>query len=159
MEEGAAVVAFSIGGTRYGVNVSEVLAVVPRIQARHLDGTPAWVEGLMSVAGGFVPLIDLVQLQTGAPARRAFSTRVILVRYPVAGGGTRPLGLIAEQVTDVMAPQAGSVQPTGVRQAGTPWLGQVGRLPAGELVQLVTVSDLLPDEVRTVLFPGGGEKG
>jgi chemotaxis-related protein WspB len=159
MAEGAAVVAFSIGGTRYGVDVSEVLAIVPRVEARRLEGTPAWIEGLMSISGGVVPLVDLVRLQTGESARRAFSTRVVLVRYPVAGGGTRPLGLVAEQVTDVTTPREGSLQPTGVRQAGTPWLGDVGRLPTGELVQVVRVSELLPAEVRAVLFPDGGEKG
>ena len=159
MAEGAAFVAFSIGGTRYGVDVSEVLAIVPRIQARPLDGTPAWVEGLMSVSGDVVPLVDLVQLQTGAPARRAFSTRVILVRYPVAGGGTRPLGLVAEQVTDITRLEAGSVQPTGLAQAGAPWLGDVGRLAQGDLLQLVTVPALLTDEVRAVLFGGGEERG
>ena len=153
-----AVVAFSIGGTRYGVDVSEVAAIVPRIEARRLEGTPPWVEGLMPISGGFVPLIDVVRLHTGVPARRAFSTRVILVRYPVPDGSVRPLGLVAEQVTDITRLRAGSVQPTGITQAGTPWLGDVGQLAQGDLLQIVTVPALLTDDVRAVLFQGGGER-
>lgn len=159
MGEGPAVVAFSIGGTRYGVGITEVLAVVPRVEARRLDGTPAWVDGLMSVSSGLVPVIDLVQLHTGSPARRAFSTRVILVRYPVPGGGARPLGLVAEQVTEVARLEAESLQPAGVRQPGAPWAGDVGRLSSGGFVQCVTVSALLTDEVRAVLFPDAVETG
>jgi chemotaxis-related protein WspB len=159
MGEGITVVAFSIGGARYGVELSEVSAVVPRVEARPLDGAPAWVEGLMPMSGGFVPLIDLVRLHTGVPARRAFSTRVMLVRYPVPGGGTRALGLVAEQVTSIVGLQAGSLRPTGVTQAGAPWLGEVGRLAQGDLFQLVRLSALLTDEVRAVLFQDAGDRG
>jgi chemotaxis-related protein WspB len=159
MEEGASVVAFSIGAARYGVDVAEVLAIVPRIATRALEGTPPWVEGLMPISGGAVPLIDLVRLHTGVPARRAFSTRVILVRYPVPGGGVRTLGLVAEHVTDVARLEPGSVQPTGIAQAGAPWLGDVGRLAQGDLLQLVTVPALLTDDARAVLFPPGEERG
>jgi chemotaxis-related protein WspB len=159
MQEGVTVVAFSVGEARYGVDVSDVLAIVPRAAARPLDGTPPWVEGLMPISSGLVPLVDLVRLQTGVPARRAFSTRVLLVRYRVGGGEPRPLGLVAERVTDVARLETGSVKPTGVLQAGSPWLGDVGRLAGGTILQLVTVSALLTDEVRALLFVDNEGKG
>ena len=159
MGECLTVVAFSIGGMRYGVDISEVSAIVPRVGARALEGTPPWIDGLMPVAGGLVPLIDLVRLHTGAPARRAFSTRVILVRYPAPGGSGRTLGLVAEHVTDITRLASDSVQPTGIVQPGAPWLGDVGRPAQGDLLQIVDVRALLTDEVRAVLFPGGEERG
>jgi hypothetical protein len=62
-------------------------------------------------------------------------------------------------VTDITRLRAGSVQPIGITQAGTPWLGDVGRLVQGDLLQFVTVPALLTDDVRAVLFQGGEERG
>lgn len=144
-------VAFSLGGRQYGIEIGYVTAVLPVPPLRQLAGVPPWVAGLMSFAGELAPVIDLAQAQGEPPARRAFGTRVMMVRYPVGDAATRWLGLIAERVSDIVQVDAANLQSAGVRTR-TPWLGRLGPDARGGLVQLVEIGDLLPEAVRSLVL-------
>ena len=145
-------VAFSVGARRYGVPVDEVITVVPRLPVRPIAGAPAWVPGVFEYFGAMVPVVDLCALLEARPCRTAFATRVLLVRYPIAEGRTRPLGLAAEHMTDVVDVDGSAFRDSGV--AGEPWLGPLAPTGGGDLLQRVHVADLLPPETRAHLFPG-----
>jgi chemotaxis-related protein WspB len=80
------------------------------------------------------------------------STRVILVRTQDEAGTRRRLGLVAEQVTGTTHVAPEEATPSPVALADAPFLGEL-HVSQGEVFQVVKVSELLPPEVRSLLFP------
>jgi chemotaxis-related protein WspB len=82
--------------------------------------------------GAFIPVFDLSLRETGQPARRLMSTRILVVCAPFGsdGGPGGLVGLIAEQATTMLRLGADDFAP-------------FARGPDG-LVQRVELGDLLP---------------
>jgi chemotaxis-related protein WspB len=143
---------FRLGKDRYALPATQVVEVLPMLEVKRIPQAPPAVRGAFDFRGRPVPLVDLSQMAMGVPAREQLSTRIVLVDYPDAGGGTRLLGLLAEQVTETLRRDAGDFRDSGVGIPEAPWLGPVAS-DEGGLVQRVDVAQLLLPEVRALLFP------
>jgi chemotaxis-related protein WspB len=143
------VLVFSIGPDRYGLRLGAVNRVLPVVALKHIPLAPSFVAGLMDLHGEPVPVIDLSRLAGFEPEQVWFDTRIVLVDYPVGEAATRPLGLLAEHVIGVETLDQALLADSGVD--GAPFLGQVAGAAAG-LLQLVETAQLLPPEVRALLF-------
>ena len=73
--------------------------------------------GIFNYRGRPVPAVDLCALTLGQPASERFSTRIIIVNYPDAGGANHLLGLIAEHATETLRKDANEFVACG-REAG-----------------------------------------
>lgn len=142
---------FRMGGDRYALDVHEVVEVLPLRQMKQVPEAPPWVAGVFVHRGVAVPALDLGVLAFGQPAQARTSTRLVLVDYPLQGR-TRWLGLILEQATDTLRCRPDEFRDYGLEQGGARYLGPVYQDREG-LVQRIRVADLLPDEVRALLFP------
>ena len=143
---------FVVGEERYGVAIQAVRAVMPLAPLRPLDLVPAWAVGVLEVFDEFVPVVDLSRLHGEGPSRRAYSTRIVLVDYAVRNGSPRLLGLVAEEMTDVVDVDAARLRDSGVAQTEAPWLGPLVPDETGRLLQVVDVERLLPEDVRSRLL-------
>lgn len=143
------VLVFHIGSDRYGLPLAGVARVLPVVALKHIALAPPFVAGLMDLHGDPVPVIDLSALAGLASGQLWFDTRIILVDYPLAGGATACLGLLAEHVTGIEAVDAVALREPGIDSA--PFLGRVAGSPAG-MLQLVRLEHLLTDQVRALLF-------
>lgn len=142
---------FRLGTDRYALDVGQVEEVLPFIEPTVLPGAPEGVAGAINYRGGPVPLIDLSLLALARPSAAVLSTRIILIRYPVEGGETRRLGLIAERVFETVSRDPADFVPSGV-EAGMPaYLGPVASDAHG-LIQLVRAEALLTPALRDILF-------
>jgi chemotaxis-related protein WspB len=144
------VLVFHIGPDRYGLALTGVARVLPVVALKHIALAPPYVAGLMDLHGDPVPVIDLSRLAGLTPEQVWFDTRIILVDYPLADGTSASLGLLAEHVTGVQAIAADALREPGI--AGAAFLGQVAGSAAG-MLQLVQLDQLLPADVRALLFP------
>ena len=142
---------FELGHERYALDVRQVAEVLPLLAIKPIPQAHAAVAGVMNFRGAPVPVIDVSQLTLGRPAERRLSTRIVLVHYPDAAGGTRLLGLIAERATQTLRRERADFVPSGVTSTGAPYLGPVAADPRG-LLQWIDVTTLLPPAVRDVLF-------
>lgn len=142
---------FRMGGDRYALDVHEVVEVLPLRRLKQVPEAPEWVAGVFSHRGVLVPVLDLGTLAFGQPSRARTSTRLVLVDYPLQGQG-RWLGLILEQATDTLRCHPDEFRDYGLEQGSARYLGPVYEAADG-LVQRIRVADLLPDEVRALLFP------
>jgi chemotaxis-related protein WspB len=142
---------FEIEGQRYGLDISQVVEVVPAVRLRRLPGVPDYVAGILRFRGAHVPVIDLNELIGGTPAVARLSTRLVLVRHPGPSGAGRLLGLLAERVADGLDESAATPVATGVAAPEAPYLGPLGT-SGGRSVQYVRVEQLLPDALRERLF-------
>jgi chemotaxis-related protein WspB len=146
-------VLFTLGDQRYGLDAAVVELIVPALPLRAVPGTPPAVAGVFSFHGAVTPVIDLARLTLGRPARAALSSRFIVARYAVMEGGTKHfIGLLAESVNEVRDVPDAQLRESSVRSPGAPFLGPVADTPCG-LVQTVTLQNLLPEDVRSLLFP------
>ncbi|EKT4465205.1 purine-binding chemotaxis protein CheW [Pseudomonas putida] len=139
---------FRIGDQRFALDVHEVIEVLPRRTLKPIAQAPAWVAGILAHRGALVPVVDLSALSFGRPAPMRTSTRLVLVHYR----GDQQLGLLLEQATDTLRCRPDEFQPYGLDNTDAPYLGPV-RQDAGGLLQRIEVDDLLPDDVRRLLFP------
>lgn len=141
---------FQLGEDRYALEAAAIAAVLPLVVPKAIPGAPAAVAGAFDYHGTPVPLIDLSQLALARPAQPRRSTRIVVVDYPV-DGGTRPLGLIAENVSETLVRDPDEFVPSGVGNDDTPYLGPVVSDARG-IVQWVRIEQLLPEAVRDLLF-------
>lgn len=142
---------FEVGEDRYVLDCAQVIEVLPLLAVKQLPQAPAGVAGVFDYRGEPVPAIDLSELMLGRPARARTSTRIVVVHYPDWQGQSRPLGLIAERVTQTLRRDEKEFVASGVENRDTPYLGPVAPGPHG-LIQWVDARRLLPPKVRDVLF-------
>lgn len=142
---------FRLGDDRYAVDARQVVEVLPLVAVKQIPQAPAAVVGVFNYHGDSVPLIDLSQLALGRRSRPRLSTRIILVRHPDRCGRPQLLGLLAEQVTETMRCSASDFGESGVSVPAAPYLGPVTADGKG-LVQWIEVDQLLPDDIRDLLF-------
>jgi chemotaxis-related protein WspB len=145
------VLTFSIDHARYGLDVNDAVRVMPMPPLRRLEGTPEYVAGVLPMLGRLLPVIDLCALHVGRPCRRAYATRIIVVRCPAPDGGWRDLAVAAEQVTDLVEVDAAKLQDTGVKQPDAPWLGPMAPDESGALLQVVAPDRLITEQVWELL--------
>ena len=146
------VLVFTIGPDRYAMRLAELVRVLPVAELKQVALAPDFVAGLLDLHGEPVPVVDLSRLAGFTPAQTWFDTRIILADYPLEGGGTALLGMLAEHVTGVETMDPAALREPGI--AGPAFLGQVAGGEAG-MLQLVELRQLLGPEVRALLFPQG----
>ena len=143
---------FQLGADRYALDASRVVEVLPLLGLKPIPNAPPEVAGMFSYRGETVPAVDLKHLITGQPARERFATRIIVVQHPGPNGQNRRLGLIAENVTQMVRKAEGDFQDTVPRLNSAPFLGPALLDEHGVLRQL-REDRLLTNDVRDVLFP------
>jgi chemotaxis-related protein WspB len=142
---------FELARDRYVLDVSQIAEVLPLVAIKQIPQAPPAVAGVLNYRGAPVPVIDLSQLTLGRPAERRLSTRIVLVHYPDARGGTRLLGLIAEKATHTVRREETDFIASGVTSEGAAYLGPVAPDAHG-LLQWLDAGTLLPASVRDMLF-------
>ena len=98
------VVTFQRCGSRYAMSLHELCEIRPLARWCRLPGASAAVPGVVHYRGELLTLLDLAQL---ASARESSAAAWVLV---VEHAGER-LGLMADEVMDVLELSAGSIQP------------------------------------------------
>lgn len=143
---------FHLGNTRYAIPAVEVIEVAPQVVLESVARAPHYVAGLFDYRGRHVPVIDLCRVLKDRACRDSFTTRIILVDYPLAQRGTRMLGLLAEDVTKTIDIDPAAFTATGLRIPEAPYLYHATRVDS-DLIQRIDLAELLPDSVQAVLFP------
>ena len=144
------VLVFHIGPDRYALRLAAIARVLPVASLKAIALAPACVAGLLDLHGEPVPVIDLSRLAGVTPEQVWFDTRIVLADYPLGGGATATLGLLAEHVIGIDSIKSDQLRASGV--AGAPFLGQVASTAHG-MLQLVEIDQLLGPEVKALLFP------
>jgi len=143
---------FAVGDEPYGVDVADVIEVVPRVGLRAVPHAPGFVAGLLSYRGKVVPVVDLGLLLGSSASSDRLSTRIILVNSSGAGQNrgdedARLAGLIAERVIDLTTIDRSQVEPAPVALPRAPYLASVARLDRG-FVPMIAV-----DRLASVIRP------
>ena len=147
---------FVVGDDSYGVDVTQVVEIVPYIALKRIPRAPDYVAGLLNYRGSSVPVIDITKLASGRASRTWLSTRVIVVksRQPQLDGTDNLLGLLAEQVTRTVKIPESAFSSAGLERfevEHSSCLGDVAVTPKG-IIQRIEVEQLLSAQTRAELF-------
>lgn len=140
-----------VDGQRYGLAAHEVVAVLPMIEVKPVVGAPDYVKGWFEYRESSAPLIDFCRLACGRDAVRVMSTRVIVVHYPLANGEQRPLGLIAEGVTETRKIDSADLRPLSFASDAGPLQGGLVEDEHGS-IYCIDSRAILPDQLRRYLY-------
>ncbi len=143
---------FQLGDSQYAIPAGDVVEVAPHVELESIAQAPACIAGLFNYRSRHVPVIDLCQLIKHSRCKDSFTTRIILVQFPLADGSNRMLGMLAERVTETISFEAGEFSSTGLNMEDAPFLGTAARCDTG-LVQQITIGELLSESVQSQLFP------
>jgi chemotaxis-related protein WspB len=142
---------FHLGKDRYVLEARHVIEVLPLLELKQIPEAPRGVAGIFNYRGRPVPAIDLSELALGQPAGQRLSTRIIMIHYPDEFGKLHPLGLIAEQATEIIRRETKDFAEPGLKFGDAPYLGPVLTDNQG-VIQWVREQRLLADNVRDLLF-------
>ncbi len=91
------VVGFYIGEDEYAVNINKVCEISPMIEIRNIPKSPPFVEGVINLRGGIVPVIDLRKRFDLAINENLASAKILIVEL-----GINQVGMIVDNVSEVM---------------------------------------------------------
>jgi chemotaxis-related protein WspB len=128
------VVTFRVGGAAYALRAAAVAAVIPEVELGPLPRAAPFVRGVFAYRGELTPVVDVCQLIAGYRCPARLSSRIALVRVELPQGGVRPLGLLAEHMTE--ARRLASDLPRSQPMTRLPYLGEV-LLEAGAPLQFL----------------------
>ena len=116
---------FQLGKDRYALEASRVVEVLPLLDLKALPGAPRGVAGIFNYRGRPVPAVDLNLLTLGERTNERLSTRIVVINYPDDSGKFQPLGLIAENATEIVRRDKNDFVEPGLKLSGAPYLGPV----------------------------------
>jgi purine-binding chemotaxis protein CheW len=125
-----------LGPGLYGIESVSVREVVVGLAVTRLPGSPAHVHGIMNLRGQLVTVLDLVQRLTGAPARNAEGSTIVVQ------SGERLLGLIVDDVRDVQMVGVATSETLPLEHAGQGLIRGLGRLEDAVVI-LLDVDELV----------------
>lgn len=143
-------VKFKIGNEYYAINTDDIIEIVPALSFKTIPGTPSFFSGIFDYRGQLIPVIDITQLTLDKPSIIYLSTRVILLNFSFKNTKTI-LGLMAEDVTDVIDIPESAFQNTGITSQNAPYLGPVCKYE-GIFIQLIQIDKLLSPDIQKKIF-------
>jgi chemotaxis signal transduction protein len=100
------VCAFWVGGAVYGIDVTRVEEILPRVVPLPVADAPAYVEGVVHVQGTAVSIVDLRRLLPAGTPPRTAKPKVILARL-----GRRRVGLRVDGMAGVRRYTVAEIRP------------------------------------------------
>ena len=144
------VLLFKINDDRYGIDVANVVEVMPNVPLQKIPRAPEYFSGLLNYRGKILPVIDLSLLVGDKPVGPFLSSRIILVRSCSSSDCDRYVGLLAEHVTEAQKFTDDMFNSTGIDGGGSAFIDKVA-LDKGEMIQHIDIEKLLPDEMKSML--------
>ncbi len=138
------VLLFEVAESRYALETSLVVEVVPFVELKKIPKARDFVAGLVNYRGRPLPVVDLGILLDGRPSESLVSTRIIIIQDPFQPKANRRyLGLIAPQVTETFNSRS-SKQSGGVLMDDELYNGVIASEAKG-MVQLIELKKILPE--------------
>lgn len=144
------VVVFKLANEEFGVDIASVREIIRYTEITQLPETPEYVEGVISLRGEVLPVIDL-RKRFGIPSEKTTEqTRIIIVEM----NGSL-VGLIVDAVTEVLSLSAESIQPPPQSVAGLRrgFLQGIGKLD-DRLIIILRVDKILSSQEQIELRQG-----
>lgn len=132
-------ISFATDGDQFGVDIMSVREIKGWSEVTPLPNQPEYVRGVLNLRGTMVPIIDL-RCRFGQGLTEATPMHVVIIVHV----DDRPVGLLADRVLDIVAAQAGAIQPVPAlaQTAGVQFLSGLLTVE-GEMIALINLPSLV----------------
>jgi chemotaxis-related protein WspB len=135
---------FHIGNNLYAIETNKLIEIVPMVMLRSIQSARNFVVGIFNYRGRIIPAVDLCYLMSGKPSQICYSTRIMIVQ---TASDTRPIGLIAERVSETLKVSIAQTETTEVINDSS-YLGKLLLTDQG-MIQLIDWEALALDALET----------
>lgn len=148
------VVIFRLRDEEFGVEITSVLEISRMTEISRIPQAPGFVEGVINLRGDVLPVIDLAK-QFGLKSQEQLpkTARIVVVR-----AGSEMVGLIVDEVPEVLRITDDDIQPTPEiikTKIKRDYVSGVGKLDDRLIIILDLNKVLLPEEWEAVAGMGG----
>lgn len=109
---------FRLGGQSYGLTILHVQEIIRSTEVSALPRTPDFVRGVINLRGAVIPVIEL-SLKFGLEPEPDTETTCIVVMQLVTEDGDVTIGVIVDEVSEVMDIEAEQIDPPPVLGMGS----------------------------------------
>jgi purine-binding chemotaxis protein CheW len=104
--DAAQFITFAIGDDHYGIDIMAVREIKNWTAIRHLPHQPAYVRGICSLRGAFIPIVDL-RCRFGQGLTEPTPLHVFIIVQI----GRQQVGLLADRVSDIVSVERANIKP------------------------------------------------
>jgi len=101
---------FKLADEEYGLEILTVREIIAFMQITRVPRAQDFVRGVINLRGKVIPVVDL-RLKLGMPAAEATDQTVIIVVQVAAVDRTLTMGLLVDQVLEVLSVDASNIEP------------------------------------------------
>lgn len=101
---------FQLDREEYGLEILKVREIIGLLEITRVPRTREFVRGVINLRGKVIPVVDL-RLKFGMPRCQATDQTVIIVVQCQVGGRPLTMGLLVDQVLEVLSIDAADVEP------------------------------------------------
>jgi chemotaxis-related protein WspB len=145
------ILTMNIGKERYGINTDQVAEVIPLINLDQIPMVDKIISGIFNYRGRPTPVIDLCQFFEKRCCTKNQGSRIIIIEPDTEIPGSRPIGLIAERVTEVLKCTNDVLISSGIKSEATPFLGEIFK-HGDDMLQLIDTRHILPVSIANQIF-------
>lgn len=140
-------VAFKLQTEEFAIDIYRVSEVLKLLPITPLPQSAKFIEGVINIRGTVVPVIDLRRRFELADRSKTDETRIIIIDI-----GEEPIGLIVDEVTEVLKVDSSDIQPPPKSSVGSNsgLLEGVARV-GDRLIIVLKIESLLSSSERLVL--------
>lgn len=131
-------VLFSLGKEEYAISITQVKEIIQYKEVTKLPNTPKYMEGIITLRGKIIPVIDLAMRLELAPLKKS-DKRVLIIE--TAGW---EIGIVVDEVTEVIRLQDSAIDPWQTT-TGNGYVRGIGK-KGNRLLILLDVDKLFGEE-------------
>lgn len=139
---------FKVNENRYGINVVEIVEVVPHVLLQKLPKSPATIAGLLNYRGHIIPVIDGSRLLGDSDVHACLSSRIIMVRSERMRSSC--IGLLAGNVTETFKVDDEQLVDASIGDGSNSIVDKV-ILDEDGMIQHINTNRLIPDDLRAFM--------
>lgn len=140
---------FRLGDEDYGVDILRVREIRGWEMVTRIPNSPKYVKGVLNLRGSIVPIFDMRQ-RLGMDVKEYCKDTVVIVLRVRSGNNERNIGVVVDEVSDVLNAQQGSIRNAPQFGGGIPVEYITGLVDAeGKMVMLLDVDKLLNHSAET----------
>lgn len=142
---------FRLANEDYGVEILKVQEIIGIMSVTRVPRTPASIRGVINLRGKVIPVVDL-RSRFGMPGREDTKRTCFIVVRVQRGGTPIIMGIIVDEVSEVLNVGADQIEPTPAFGAGveTQFILGMGKVGQRVLILLDIDKVLADDELGVV---------
>lgn len=143
---------FTVGDEQYGIPSPDIVEVLPVLRLHLIPKAPDYIVGTLNYHEDLVPVIDMSDLMSGGDSRDLPGTRIVVATFAHDDHRTCFVGLLVEDAVETISIADDRLREPVVDVTSAPFLGKIAT-ESGGYIQLIEVTQLLPESVRELLYP------